>query len=424
MASSYYLSIDYHGDQISRFSDFIDLQSYREVNGIGFISFSLSADHLAVSNIEHLTKISLWRKDTSVPWYLENFGFVLSRKWSHHLTYGNILTCIAVHPNWILSTRHVAWKAGTVNRSKFTAQKVETIAKTLVLYNATGVATVANGRIRDGSYVAWGMNVEADGAHGPTIDYYCAYYNLLETLQKLSVIGVGDFDMVSYVAGYEFRWYDGQLGTDRTTTTLFAVERGNMANPVYALDNRAEQTIALVGGQGEGAARNVVVRQGSGYSITNDIEHFLYATHIVTTAGLQSEGDRYLLNHKAINSLSFDVLQTFSTQYGLHYFLGDKVTIRNPYTLVDAIAKVTSVSISLRPYEPDSIKISLSDNPSPPSYPIYPDDPNTPIPPPPIPIPIPSPSGPCVRLWGRLPGPPPYSYGWLEPPPPCWLDNL
>jgi len=41
MSSSYYLSIDYHGDQIARFSDFLYLHSYREVNGIGFISFSL-----------------------------------------------------------------------------------------------------------------------------------------------------------------------------------------------------------------------------------------------------------------------------------------------------------------------------------------------------------------------------------------------
>jgi len=232
-----------------------------------------------------------------------------------------------------------------------------------VLYNATGVATVANGRIRDGNYVAWGMNVEADAAHGPSIDFYCSYYNLLEILQKLSIIGVGDFDMVPYVAGYEFRWYDGQLGTDRTTTTLFAVERGNMANPVYSLDNRAEQTIALVGGQGEGTNRNVVVRQGSGYSITNDIEHFLYAAYIVTTAGLQAEGDRYLLNHTAVNSFSFDVLQTPSTQYGLHYFLGDKVKIRNPFTLTDTSTKVVATTITLLPYEPENIKITLSDNP-------------------------------------------------------------
>ena len=360
MSSSYYISIDYHGDQIHRFSNFLELQSYREVNGLGFISFSLSADHSAIADITHLTKISLWRKDTLIPWYLENIGFVLARKWTFDPVKGKVFSCIAVHPNWILATRIVAWKAGTANRSKFTAQKVETIAKTLVNYNATGLALASAGRIRDGNYVAWGMNVEADAFHGPSIDYYCAYYNLLETLQKLAVIGLGDFDMVPYVTGYEFRWYDGQLGTDRSTTTLFSVDRGNIANPVYNLDNRAEQTIALVGGQGEGAARNVVVRQGAGYTTTNDIEKFLYATYIVTTAGLQAEGDRYLLNHEAINSLVFSVLQTYSTQYGLHYFLGDKVTIRNPFTLVDSVGKVTAVTITLLPDKPEKIEISIT----------------------------------------------------------------
>ena len=363
MSLVYYISVDLNGNQIHRFSNYLELQSYRVVNGIGFIAFTLSADHLAVADITHLTKISLWRKDSSIFWYLENFGFILSRRWTFDPVRGRILSCIAVHPNWILSTRHVAWKAGIVNRSKFTAVKAETIAKTLVTYNVTGAALASAGRIRDGIYTAWGINVQADAAHGPVIDHYCAYYNLLESLQKLAIIGVGDFDMVPYVAGYEFRWYDLQLGTDRSTTTLFSVDRGNMANPIYNLDNRAEQTIALVGGQGEGANRNVVVRQGSGYTITNDVEKFLYATHIVTTAGLQAEGDRYLLNHKSVNSFSFDVLQTYSTQYGLHYFLGDRVTIRNPFTLVSTIAKVSAVLITLQPDKPDKIEITLTDNP-------------------------------------------------------------
>jgi len=437
MTSSYYLSIDYHGVQIGRFSDFIDLQSYREVNGIGFISFSISADHLAIPDLVHLTKVSLWRKDTLIPYYLENYGFILSRKWSFHPTLGRILTCIAVHPNWILSTRIVAWKSGTIDRSKFTNQRVETIAKTLLLYNATGLALASAGRIRDGNYVAWDMNVEANAFRGPLIDYFCSYYNLLETLQKLSVIGVGAFDMVPYVAGYEFRWYDGQLGTDRSTTVFFAVEFGNIANPVYSLDNRTEETIAIVGGQGEGAARNVAVRQGSGYSITNDVEKFLYATYIVTTAGLESEGDRYLLNHKSISSFTFDVIQSYSCLYGLHYFLGDKISIRNPFTQLITPAFIVSSSISLLPFEPDNITISVSNNPWPTNYqpyiptdeyvipvPVPPTPRPSPVPPTPRPVPIPVPVIPPVpapviatRPWGRLPGPPPYVYGWLDVPP-------
>ena len=82
-------------------------------------------------------------------------------------------------------------------------------------------------------------------------------------------IGLGDFDVVPYDTGYEFRWYTGQLATVRTANILFAVERGNMANPVYKLDNREEKTIAIVGGQGLGAVRNVIVRQGSGYTTTS-----------------------------------------------------------------------------------------------------------------------------------------------------------
>lgn len=59
-------------------------------------------------------------------------------------------TFYAPHERHILSWRSVLWYAGVANRSEFTVIAAETIMKTLVQYNCTADASVANGRQREG----------------------------------------------------------------------------------------------------------------------------------------------------------------------------------------------------------------------------------------------------------------------------------
>jgi hypothetical protein len=363
MSSSYYLSVfDNAGNQLERFADFISLESRQQVNIPGYIEFVISADHASIANINHFTLIKLYRKNTDVAmgWTLENYGLVLSREWSYDPLLGYVFKVIAVHPLWLLSTRHVAWKAGSADRSKFTAQPAETIAKSLVLYNITSTATIAAGRECEGSYTAVPVTTQADAATGASLEWFCAYQNLLETLQQLSIVGGGDFNLVPSGSGYEFRWYNGQLGIDRSASVLFSSERGNLANAVYTFDRREEKTVAIIGGQGEGSLRMVAIRQGLDYNEDDNVlEGFVYAVNTVTFPGLQAQGDRYLLKKRAVPKLTFDVIQTASQFYGLHYFVGDLVTVRNPYTLVDTVCKVADVLISLKVYSPEVVKIYL-----------------------------------------------------------------
>jgi hypothetical protein len=196
--------------------------------------------------------------------------------------------------------------------------------KTLVQYNAGASATTANGRIRDG--VIEGITVAADGGFGNVISKGCAYENLLEALQKIAAIGGGDFDLVKTgAATWQFRWYTGQRGTDRTDSVLFALERGNMAAPEYTHDRVDERTVAIVAGQGEESDRAVEVRTGPDYAADNDIETFVEASDLTTTAGLQSRGDTELEESRARQQFEFAVLQTPGCFYGVHYGLGDLV---------------------------------------------------------------------------------------------------
>jgi len=57
-----------------------------------------------------------------------------------------------------------------------------------------------------------GLTVEADGTDGTTIDWFCAWDNLLENLQKCAKVGGGDFDVVKTSStAWQYRFYTGNL---------------------------------------------------------------------------------------------------------------------------------------------------------------------------------------------------------------------
>jgi hypothetical protein len=240
----------------------------------------------------------------------------------------------------------VAWKAGTASRSVFTSDPAETIMKTLVSYNAGSAATTGHGRIRTGTIT--GISTAADGADGTVTDWYCAYDNLLETLQKLARIAGGDFDLVKTGAqAWEFEFYTTRLGTDRSATVIFSLEYDNMSNPRFVTQRLSEATVALVGGQGEGSLRQVVTRTGANYAAGNDIEIFVDARDAGSTAGLNAKGDTVLEERRAYDQFDFDVLQTAVSLYGKHYFLGDLVTAVNPFTGTALARKINGVTVTV-----------------------------------------------------------------------------
>jgi len=251
----------------------------------------------------------------------------------------------------MLKTRIVAYPAMLANKAYFSAAKAETIMKALVAANITSAATVANSRVRDGTnWPSTVISVEADAAGGNTTEWYCAQENLLETLQKLATIAGGDFDLIkTAVNAFEFRFYAGQLGTDRSASVFFSLGHGNMGDPVYTYDRSSEATVAIVGGQGEESAREFVARTGTDYAAGNDIEIFAPATDVDAgnTAGLNSAGDAVVAEKRARETFSFKVLQTPAIRFGSEYFLGDLVTAVNPYTGASVTQRIAGVSLDL-----------------------------------------------------------------------------
>lgn len=350
------------GVKFAELSDFNELGASVAVNAPGALKAVLAGDHAALASLANNSQVELFYKYTSGTWTRFFGGIYRAQKRAQPNE--PYFTLTAIGYLWLLRTRIVAYPSMVADKSYFTAAKAETIMKSLVAANITSAATTANGRIRNGTnWPATLITVQADAAGGNTQEWFCPGEKLLETLQKLALIAGGDFDLVKTSANaFEFRFYAGQIGTDRTSTVTFSLGHGNMGEPNYEYDHSNEETTAIVAGQGEESSREFAVRTGSGYSSVNDIEVFVPATEVDAgnTDGLNSAGDAKLEETRAREKFSFKVLQTPTTRYGVEYFLGDLVTAVNPYTKASVTQKVVGASINLQKSGEGSFSVEMA----------------------------------------------------------------
>lgn len=329
-----------------RANDFLTLSCVTRVNSPGLLRVDFPGDHTVLSYLTHRGHVELWRKndEKSIDWYRHFGGLFLkhTRKIKDVSTY----TIYASGYNWLLSTRIVNYYAGYTNRTAFINKASEYIMKVLVNYNISSLATVANGRKRDG--VLSTVTSEGNSDRGTTQDWYCFGENLLESLQSLAKIAGGDFDLKKTgVNAFTFYFYPGQLGTDRTSTIVFSTGYGNLTDPEYNQSRIEEGTVACVWGPGQDIDRSYVTRTGADYSALNDREIFINASDVDTIEGMDSRGDEKLISARAEEHLLVTVIQTPSCELNRHYFLGDKVTVIDPFTSNSVPAKVVATTLDI-----------------------------------------------------------------------------
>lgn len=320
------------------------------VNAPGFLQFSIDDTHPAAGNLDRDYQVEVHRQraadsgeSNGIARYVDFYGLVRDEERRADGDGNSRIVYYCPGQMDLLKRAIVAYPSGVDLRSDFTSDPAETVMKNLVKYNLTSSGTTGDGRVRNADETS--ITIEADGAGGNSIDYACAWRNVLSALQEVAQIGGGDFDLVKTAAAtWDFRYFSGQLGTDRSASVIFALQYGNMANPTLRRNWLNETTVAIVGGQGEAGDRTVEVRTGTNYdSGDNSLEVFVDARDLTTTTGLQKRGDISLEKSEARDDLQFDVIQTPGSLYGLHYFLGDKVT--GYYQGITATKKIVGVTV-------------------------------------------------------------------------------
>jgi hypothetical protein len=347
-------------------TDFLEIAYSKRIWEPGLLTIRLVGGHAATPFFVNNAQVEVWRRniDQGVNWYADFFGIYRKEEYSTPAEV-DYFTASCPGQMTILSWAHNLYPDRVDNYSVFTAQPAETIMKKVITNNFTSSATTANGRA-----VTWPVTtlqqqvtVELDRGRGTVQDWKCSTLNVLNILQSLAPISGGDFDLVNTGgATWDFRFYPGQRGTDRTATVVFSQAFGNMSSPSYIYDRISEATIAIVGGRGDAATRDFVPVIGTGYDTTsNYIETFVHAANNDTDAYLTARGQGYLYSVLARKKLNFTALQTPSTQYGLHYFLGDLITA--VYHGTTFVQKVFGITVAYRPNSdnPEEINIEMRD---------------------------------------------------------------
>ena len=323
------------------------------VNGVGTYALRLRADDAKVALFVLDSQLEFWRRDEGqgLAWYKEAEYF--HRGWRPYLTAEGayMFESSGVAYNHLLKRRIIV---PSVNCTGSKSGVAETVIKAFVDEQAGPSSTRA----------FTGLTLEADGAGGNSVTMTRSWRNLLEVCQEIAAVGGGDFDVIGNgAATFEFDWYAGQRGTDRSASVTFAPEFGNMASADLRRTRHDEINAVLAGGDGEETTRTAVWSTTAGLiagSTWNRCEAFVNGTQEGTgTAGLTTAGAAELWQNRPRDEFTCTVLQIPGSYYGQHYFLGDLVTAS--FGGYSGTKKIQSVTITVSAAEAESITVELVD---------------------------------------------------------------
>lgn len=171
------------------------------------------------------------------------------------------------------------------------------------------------------------------------VEFQATMKNLMQYETKLARAGA---------IGYRFRpdfrnkkiFFETYKGADRTTTqginsrVIFSESYNNLNNVIYKYNDQQYRTKAIVGGEGEGAAR-VYVEVGGGEGL--DLRELFVDAKDIQSEGLTAAEYRAALTQRGREALATNVVSEsveceteadINFKYKVHYDLGDIVTVK------------------------------------------------------------------------------------------------
>lgn len=326
------------GNRLEAPRDWVRAEYVRAENGVGALSLTLPSRY-PKSLFKKDGAIEIWRSvdggqpylDTGTVWQIRRPLKVIKgsqRLWR--------INCFDL--NHLLKRRVVDYAAGSAQADQ--SRAADDLGKQIVRENQGSSATDTSR-----SWATY-LDVQANATAGPTVTKKFSERNVLTVLQEIAQASFNAgtylvFDTVCSVPPgsgsamkFEFRSYTGQRGVDHrfpggNPPLLIGPDFGNLDDIEYQEDAENEITRAIVGGQGQQAARafrrkNDTTRQGeSPFAL---IEAFQNATGEASTAGLDVEADALLKSGRPRRTLTGQIVPTSGLIYGVHYNWGDYVT--------------------------------------------------------------------------------------------------
>lgn len=282
--------------------------------------------------------IEVWRKNdiVNLDWYKECEGLYRTKNQNIDVSDRNSFVAFALGGIDLLVRAHVMWYEGSAQADKSGAG--ETVMKEYVYENIGAGALAASGRIADN--VMPYFEIEADAGLGDIWTGQKSYGELYETLRAISDVSAIDFEVVGDLRSDAYywifkTWYKQRTdrtidNTDGNTPVVFDIGRGNMRLPTFSRNATIEKTAVYAIGQGRLSDALIVLQENA-----DAIAESPWNRSEIVVKGSNEQNDETSLSDLATQrlfeeaervSIDFDALQTKSCYYGIHYFLGDRVS--------------------------------------------------------------------------------------------------
>lgn len=331
------------------FDDFRSLDYEKRVNDFDLITFIIDGNDPRQDLFTLDSILQVWRKPEGLPWYKDAEFFHRTPNPQETETGLKTFTSYGRGLLDLLHRREIFYTGTTQYTQK--AGSGEGVMKDYVRENAGVDALEGPNPFRKARGVTPGLDIQVDADFGGIWRGQRSMRNLLDVLQEISGATGVDFDIVRLndEGTPKFMFITGvpQLGSDRTNQVIFNTQFGNMIAPSYTKSRTEEANVVAVLGPGEGTSRIVIVQETNAVidSPWNHIESSTDARNQTKIEEMFSQGEQELARLAAQESLTFQALQTESTQYGIHYRVADRVTAQ--FRNIIAIKKLTRVHVNV-----------------------------------------------------------------------------
>lgn len=203
-----------------------------------------------------------------------------------------------------------------------------------------------NGR-RGRKDVAWNARFEQLDELLASIGAYCdAGYAIVPDFEKKKLVFM-------YLAG---RDRTGMQGFERVT---FGMHMGNVCGTVETQSAQQEKNAAIVGGAGEDENRLILTVCPGGEAGLQRREMFADAGSLSDPGEITIEGTHRLSQRSAVHAICAQVVETPSCRYGVHWDLGDLVTVMTPHAQMNA--RIMQVQESYEAGKPVCLEVVFGD---------------------------------------------------------------
>lgn len=304
---------DAHLNRIGQITDYTQLDLIPRFNSVGSFALDIPTDSPMARELIKPKAGIIVRKDGKSLFS----GTVTSRQRSFDLS-GDAMTLAGVDDMACLANR-LAYPVPSADFSlsdyDVRTGKAEALMKQYVDVNA-GPSAISDRRT---------LMVEADKGLGTVVTGRARFQVLIEFLASLALSGGGlGFNVVQVGQSLEFRVYQP---TDKTRSAFFSPLLGNLAEFKYS-HNNPEANMVIVGGGGEGKARNLKWKQdNASIAKFGRVETFVDQRHTTDLEEINQALDEELTELAEQNSFSFTPIDTPQLSFCRDYSLGDRVSV-------------------------------------------------------------------------------------------------